>query len=223
MDFQTIDHKWLYKEVVLQLENYIKENHLKIGDQLPTERYLAERLGISRGTVREAFRTLEVNGVIESRPGGGRFLKTDLNQHTFLKDVATELDHAAAKDLLELRELIELKQLELVIDRGTEEDFANIEEALNSSEDDYERDSAFHLALAEASHNNAFYLVNKYIMSLLADVRKNYIKRPNRHQEIRHEHAALLDAIKNRDQISAQELMLQHLHTLDVHYDDHKL
>ena len=65
MDFQKINHTSLYAEVLLQLENYIERYGLKPGDRLPTERVMAEQLGISRGTLREAFRILEANGIVE--------------------------------------------------------------------------------------------------------------------------------------------------------------
>ncbi|KJS88372.1 MAG: hypothetical protein JM58_00965 [Peptococcaceae bacterium BICA1-8] len=214
MAFKKINHKWLYKDVVLQIEAYIKENKLQKDDKLPTERDLAEQLGISRGTIREAFRTLEVNGIIESRPGGGRFLKAYSVPSSIRVNILHELENAEVADLLEMREVIELKIIDLVIARATEEDLENIRNALNKSNEVYETDNAFHLALAEASHNNAFYNVVKFNLATLAQIRKMTLAKPERSELMTQEHNVILEAILNKDAGKAKKVLVEHLNSI---------
>jgi GntR family transcriptional repressor for pyruvate dehydrogenase complex len=121
----------LYKDVLAQLESYIESNDLKVGDSLPTERVMAEQLGISRGTLREAFRILEANGVVRVTPGGGRFLERDLAHSNLIIDMVHELNPIDATDLMELREILELKIVELVIEKATDEELREIELSLS--------------------------------------------------------------------------------------------
>ena len=62
-------------EIVQQLRTLIREEQIKEGDKLPSERVLSERLQVGRSAVREALRSLELLGLIETKHGGGTFLK----------------------------------------------------------------------------------------------------------------------------------------------------
>ena len=61
----------LSEQVLESILDYIQENHLSIGDKLPTEEELTERLNVSRTSVREALKGLSINGVVESIAGKG--------------------------------------------------------------------------------------------------------------------------------------------------------
>src|SRR5688572_14232538 len=65
----------IYEHIVEQIQALIGEGKLKPGDQLPPERLLAETFGVSRTSVREALRALELSGFIEGRQGGGTFVR----------------------------------------------------------------------------------------------------------------------------------------------------
>ncbi|MCD6473102.1 FadR family transcriptional regulator, partial [Candidatus Aerophobetes bacterium] len=75
MIFKEVTSVRLYENVIKQIVNLIKNNELKPGDKLPSERELAEKLSIGRASLREAFRVLESRGLIKSRPGRGRFVR----------------------------------------------------------------------------------------------------------------------------------------------------
>ena len=64
----------IHEEVVTQIHELIREGRLKAGDQLPSERELAETFQVSRASVREALRALETHGLIISRTGMGNFI-----------------------------------------------------------------------------------------------------------------------------------------------------
>lgn len=73
-----------FVELVTQLRHIIDEDRIQPGDKLPSERVLAERLSVSRSAVREALRSLELLGLIETRHGGGTFL-TAFQQHQLVE------------------------------------------------------------------------------------------------------------------------------------------
>ena len=92
----------MYLDIVGELQVLIKEEGIKIGGKLPSERELAERLQVGRSTVREAFRSLELLGLIETRRGEGTFL-ADFQKHQFV-EVLAEFIMQQPNSLLDVHE-----------------------------------------------------------------------------------------------------------------------
>ena len=222
MEFKEITHVRLYESVIEQIMILIKNEELKPGDQLPPERELAEKLSISRGSLREAFRVLESRGLIKSKPGGGRFireLKKDSSIHA--ENIILSLEKSSILELLEAREIFEVKIVKLAAQRATIEDINLIEEVLKKMrkeelKDDKkaESDTEFHLAIASASHNFVFVNIIKLHLDLLKETRGKTWKIPGRREKQFQEHQAILEAIIERDSKKAGEAMLKHLRTV---------
>lgn len=66
--------KRIYEEITLRLQELVEADDLKPGDRLPPERSLAALFGVSRNSMREAIKSLEQAGLLESRPGAGTFI-----------------------------------------------------------------------------------------------------------------------------------------------------
>jgi DNA-binding FadR family transcriptional regulator len=147
-----------------ELRQRIRSNALRVGDVLPTERELAEQTGLSRASVREALRILEVEGLMEirtGRTGGARVRRPgndDFGRHLDLfiwgRDVSFEQLH-------EVRETLEAFAAGCAARRRTESDIAMLNaktEAVEAALDDHPRYLAanleWHLAVARASHND---------------------------------------------------------------------
>src|SRR5437870_13916810 len=98
----------IHEEVVTQIHELIREGRLKAGDQLPSERELAETFQVSRASVRESLRALETHGLIISRTGTGNFL-ADLPVESLRAPLAKLLteEKDALSEIFELRKLIE--------------------------------------------------------------------------------------------------------------------
>ncbi|WP_028783439.1 FadR/GntR family transcriptional regulator [Thalassobacillus devorans] len=99
----------VYEEVLHQIKMYIEQHQLGPGDKLPSERELSELLNVGRSSIREAFRALELLGLIETRRGEGTFMRTYRPYHmvellsTFiLHEARTKEELAAAKMMLEI-------------------------------------------------------------------------------------------------------------------------
>lgn len=220
MEFKEIAPVRLYESVIDQIIELIKNNELKPGDKLPPERELAEKLSISRGSLREAFRVLESRGLIKSKPGGGRYIREIReNGHNNTENIILSLEKSSILELLEAREIFEVKIVELAAQRATLEDIEIIEEALNkmSQEDELknekktESDREFHSAIASSSHNFVFVNIIKLHLDLLRGTREKTQQIPGRREERCREHQAILQAIKEHDPKKAGEVMLKHL------------
>ena len=108
MELKTVQTQKIYKSIVEQIVNLIHDGSLKKGDKLPPERSLAEKLNVSRTSVREALKVMEIMGIIEIRPGEGSMV-SDFNAEPFLSMIwpvilsSKDIDD----DLFEFRKIIE--------------------------------------------------------------------------------------------------------------------
>ena len=220
MEFREITPVRLYESVIEQIMNLIKNNKLKPGDKLPPERELAEKLSISRGSLREAFRVLESRGLIKSKPGGGRYIREiRKNGHSSTENIILSLEKSSILELLEAREMFEVKIAKIAAQKATPEDIELIEEALNKINEEEElkygketeSDTGFHLAIANASHNFVFVNIIKLHLDLLKETRGKTWKITGRREKQYQEHQAILQAIKEHDAKKAGETMLKHL------------
>lgn len=218
MDIKKLKHRRLYEDVIEQMEKIIFEGNLSSGDLLPTERELAQSFGISRGTLREAFRILEREGLIETRPGGGRFVSNNFNREYDKNKIIENIERATIIELLEAREIFEIGIVELAAIKGTEQDIKEIEIALEkwgkidiNSDDPINPDQAFHLSIAKATNNVVLYNLIDLHMDLLQKTRSKTIEIPGRKNEIYNEHYTIFKAIKDHDPIRAKQALLEHL------------
>src|SRR4030066_352405 len=219
MEFKEITPVRLYESVIEQIMDLIKNNELKPGDKLPPEREMAEKLSISRNSLREAFRVLESRGLIKSKPGGGRFIREIReNGHNNTENIILSLEKSSILELLEAREIFEVKIAEIAAQRAALEDIEIIEEALNKMnqkeelKDDKktESDTEFHLAIAGASHNFVFVNIMKLHLDLLKETREKTWQIPGRREKQYQEHRAIFRAIKEHNSKKAVEAMLKH-------------
>ncbi|ASS66029.1 MULTISPECIES: FadR/GntR family transcriptional regulator [unclassified Paenibacillus] len=217
MTIKKIKYHRVYEDVIEQLKTLILEGNLAPGDFLPTERELAQSFGISRGTLREAFRILEREGLIEARPGGGRFLSKSLDVAEDRSRILDNIERATIIELLEARELFETGIVELAAKRATEEDIAEIEAAFEAwgqidlDGDRSKPDQAFHLSIAKATHNVVLVNMIELQMDMLQRTLSKTAVIPGRKSEVYEEHLLILQAIKERDPVKARLALLNHL------------
>lgn len=123
----------LYEEVVKELYKLIDEYQIKPGEKFPPERELVEKWQISRNVLREAFHVLESRGIVVSFQGKGRFLREipknvmGVNKYDLL---SKNLERCSLLEAFELRQLLELKVMELVIHNASDKDIKEMEEKL---------------------------------------------------------------------------------------------
>ncbi|SFJ12447.1 DNA-binding transcriptional regulator, FadR family [Halobacillus dabanensis] len=107
----------VYEGVLHQLKSYIEENQLKPGDKLPSERELSEQLHVGRSSIREAFRAMELLGLIETRRGEGTYMRAyrpyhmvELLSNFLLNETRTKAELLTAKQMIEKEVLLLLKE-----------------------------------------------------------------------------------------------------------------
>jgi len=211
--------------IVEQIEQLIVDGQLAPGERLPSERDLAEKLSVSRPSVREALLKTEARGLIEMTRGGG-FAVRDITAPTIAEPLAHLLNRhpKAANDLLEMRHGLEAMAARLAAQRATDADLRKLKQALDSmakpratrdSTAGADADARFHLAVAEASHNVALVHVTRGIFNLMrASIQERhdlfYGDRENR-RRIHEQHRAIYTAIAARDSQAARAAAHAHL------------
>jgi GntR family transcriptional regulator, transcriptional repressor for pyruvate dehydrogenase complex len=208
----------------------IRGGSLRPGDQLPTERELADRLAVGRSSVREAMQVLATLNVVEARPGAGTFVRRPRFADFVTPETLSLLALSTrALELLEAREMIEPPTARLAAMRGTEEDFAVIEGLLDRHERAMEAGlqvtehaARFHVLVAEASHNRIATTFMESILGVLtARGRRIDGNRIYALQDLT-EHRAILAVLRERDAERAAENMLDHIVRSAATYDTHE-
>ncbi len=226
MEFAPIKTKRLYEEIVEQIKQLITDGSLKPGDKLLSERELAEQFQVSRASVREAIRTLEMLGVIDIRPGEGTFIR-GIDTVDIIRPLAMflALERSSLLDMFEMRRIFEIGTVSLAAERATQEELDQIEamlemmrERLNvlDPEKGEEYDTAFHYAVAEATHNSLLTKLFKTVSEEFAkanSVARRQLYRDNiqNAQKLIDQHSEILEAIRSRSPKRASAAMLAHL------------
>ena len=227
----------LADSVALQLEQRILEGSLKPGDRLPSEREFALTLGVSRPSLREAIQTLALKGLLTTRHGGGTFV-TDRLVAQFLDPWQQMLagNPLLHRDLLEFRQMLESQAAAMAADRATDVDIAALDAAHARLEQAYERDDlaqaietdvAFHQSVAEASHNAMIGHLTLSLMRLIhghVSTNLEYLHaRPQRWNQLRAQHHAIWQAIRNHRPAEAAHAAREHIEFVRVSMDDNAL
>lgn len=217
MSFERVEYRRLYEDVIEQIETMIATGKLCPGDRLPPERELAEQIGISRGTLREAFRILERQGAIETRPGGGRVIRMMPHGSSERDEIVAILQSAATADLLVAREAVETAIVELACSQASEDDLQAIEEILRKQEAEMRaggipHGDLFHGAAADACRNPVLGSIRLELSLHIprksdggAAVAPEWVA--NRHRQ----HVAIYEAIRARDPGRARQALLENL------------
>ena len=210
----------LYEQIVEQIERSIVEGKLKPGDQLPTERELAQQFGVSRTAVREAVKTLTEKGLVESHSGRGTFVQASLaqNARSSLEAFLKHGNHHDRTHLVELREIIEPQVTALAATRIEEQQLAmmrdavaQMERSMRKPEAYIEADLDFHLALAEAAGNPLILSLLDSVVGMLREQRMGIFRVNGGPERGQIHHKRILEAIERRDATAARLAMQEHL------------
>jgi GntR family transcriptional repressor for pyruvate dehydrogenase complex len=209
----------LYEEIVKQLTDLINNGSLKPGDRLPTERELAVELNVSRTAIREALRSLEMMGFIESKVGEGTFIK-EITLNNVIEPFSSILfqDKKLIVELIEVRLLLESEIAKLAARRINEEKTADIEKSLDIMEKEIAAggigitgDNEFHNALARAAENKAMSKILNMCGDLLNTTREAALRSMKDTRIGLEQHREIFLAVKSGDEEKASESMRHHL------------
>jgi GntR family transcriptional repressor for pyruvate dehydrogenase complex len=169
-------------ELAQRLEREIVQGRWRAGQRLPAEREWAAQLGISRPVLREALGQLSERGWVHKRQGSGNFVADQPDARR--ADPWSQLlqrQPLMQADLLEFREMLEIRCAELAAQRADDQDRQRLTERLAAVDAAYQgaqreaqvaADVAFHRALAEATHNPIF----SYLVATLLDLLHQHVR-----------------------------------------------
>ncbi|MBM4434184.1 MAG: FadR family transcriptional regulator [Chloroflexi bacterium] len=215
---QPVRRDRLYQGIVAQIEGLLERGELKPGDQLPAERQLAEQLQVSRSSVREALRSLELLGIVETRAGGGTFVRQAQPD-----DLTKPLTRVIARghtlrDVIDVRGLIEPAIAERAAKNVTAAELAELHEILGAQEakvargESYvEEDTRFHEVIGGAARNELLVTVLGAIWDVLRASREEWLQTEKRARESLEAHRRILAALERRDPASARAAAVEHI------------
>ncbi|MGC8102463.1 FadR/GntR family transcriptional regulator [Metapseudomonas otitidis] len=187
-----------------QIRQRIDDGTWPLGQRLPPEPELAEIIGISRNTVREAVRVLTFSGVLEVRQGDGTYVRACADPLSTMQALA----RSSVEQALEARGMIEIEASRLAALRRTEADLIALREALAASaarssyedlQDYIDHDLVFHQRVVDSAHNPVLSELYRYFSQVIRVGLERTISDPDRAQPCFDLHCELLDAIERQD------------------------
>lgn len=216
----VLQHRKLYEQVVEVIRRQILAGELTSGDQLPNERSLGERFGVSRTVIREAMKTLIHNGLVEVRRGQGTFV-IDSTADALKESLRLMMGLASEEhlgEMVEVREILEPEIAARAAVRRSDDDLvalraavADMDRTLADARAFIEADDRFHVALAVATQNHFVPRLLDSVVDLLQELRGHIFTvsgGPHRGQQ---HHREILAAVEAGDPDAARRAMLAHL------------
>jgi GntR family transcriptional regulator, transcriptional repressor for pyruvate dehydrogenase complex len=222
--FQPLEARGTVRQVVDRIAEPIRLGQLRFGDRLPSERALAQQLGVSRETVRRAVKALVQAGVLDVVSGKGSrsgiHVRSDLIPPGLLHGPAT-MPIGEISGVLEARRLFEPRVAQLAALLATEDDYAELEAVIDAQREVVDQpgrvralDPAFHLALARATHNATVVALMQTLFQRL-EVAKQFAIEPGEADRAIQIHERTLAAIMGRDLDAIEQVMDDHLAILE--------
>ncbi|MFA7183466.1 MAG: FadR/GntR family transcriptional regulator [Victivallales bacterium] len=218
--FKPVENKKVYQQVADQIQNMILDGRLKAGDKLPAERDMAELFQVSRTSVREAVRALEILGLVECRQGDGNFIRKEFDTGFFEPlSIMFKLHNGNALELFKVRKMLEIEAVSLAVERVNDaqrKELKSILEQLTAAGNEEEKvklDAEFHFKIIEISDNyllKCFYnAVSTLMKSFISDARKIFLK-AEKSRKLSTLHRDILEAIISGDKTRAVNSLSKH-------------
>lgn len=228
LDFEPINKRKVYEQVIAQIKELIYSGKLRKGDRLPSERELTEKLQVSRASIREAFSALEMIGLIESKPRGGTYIKSR-SEKSMLEPLSLMfiMDENFEEDFFELRRILEVAGARLAASKRNEDDICelrmHVERMADTAVSDdcsIQADKDFHYSIAKASKNNLIYQLLNAISEILdMNIMEHRTTLFGDEVELTRlivQHREILDAIEAQDSQWAANAMNKHYESVEI-------
>jgi GntR family transcriptional regulator, transcriptional repressor for pyruvate dehydrogenase complex len=207
--------------VARQLVQLLTDGSLAPGSRLPSERVLAEQLGVGRSAVREALAALEILGIVQIRPGSGTYLQggtSDLLPTTLSWGLM--LASNRTRELLEVRSSLERTAAVLAATNATDSELDRLEQYLERQhanladpEAFIEADVRFHVQIARISGNEVLADLLASLRSMLRVWVDRGVRTLTATEAAYEEHAKVFAAMRARDSVAVEAAMRDHMET----------
>lgn len=215
---------------ITQIEVLIRRGELRPGDRMPPERELAELLGVSRPTVREALRALSILGIVRSRHGSGNYLGS-LDEQALQEPLRWLLTLSLpAQDVdavLEFRTVLESGLARLAAERISDEALVRLRDLLaeldaaKSDEEVLRADMMMHGVIAEEASNPMLLWMLNAAVELNVAARSRTVRVPGVKGKVAADQRAIVEALERRDGNEAAEAMWRHLKRISTAYSEY--
>jgi GntR family transcriptional repressor for pyruvate dehydrogenase complex len=219
--FETVKANRISQNIVEQIRGAILSGELKIGEQLPSEKDFSKHFGVSKSSLREAYRALEAYGLLEIRQGmaGGAFIKeVDL---TTVKDSLVNyffFQNPGLREYTQIRTFIEPQIVKICAEKATAEDIEYLENNILTMEQEpggesflSDLDIAFHKKLVDITGNKIISLVVESVQTALINIKRIVHTDEQFLKMVCNAHKKIVIAIRQRDPERASEAMLDHI------------
>ena len=233
MVFDKIETNKKSAYIIEQILQAIQNDEYKGGEKLPSERKIAEEMGVSRPSVREAYSALQIAGIIETRSGDGTYINDSVNYVTLGSQAIRILrEHEDPYAIWEARESIEMGVTELIVENVTSNEvekmkksIKEMQEALNNQdfEEFFASDHDLHLALGKATHNP---YIEDTISSLVNVMKQELWQKMNLQYYLKEEenardsldmHNSIFESLKERSPERLESALEKHFSKLREH------
>ncbi|WP_394522622.1 FadR/GntR family transcriptional regulator [Lacrimispora sp. JR3] len=214
-----------YMKVINYIKKQIHLGELSIGGKLPAERELSEILGISRNSVREAIRTLDNMGILESQHGAGNFLtgkfENSLKESLTMLFLLNQIDY---NQISQLRRALELEALLLAIDNISDEEIDSLSHLISQLEKGTEEnnvilDKKLHYTIALASKNTLIVSILQALSEVLdrfiIDLRREILSQEDSKKGLMEVHNKMIKSLMTKDKKLAYEAINKHFDIID--------
>ncbi|NBG87742.1 FadR/GntR family transcriptional regulator [Isachenkonia alkalipeptolytica] len=230
--FKPIKSKKIYESVIEEVQQMIIEGTLSKGDKLPTERDLAEQLNVSRTSVREAMRALEVLGIVQVKQGGGNFIKEQFDD-ALVEPLSMMfiLNQSHPREIVELRRIIEVESVYRAAERISDEDIKelrviidqlNIHTKSRNEIKSAEYDKEFHYSICRIADNylfsNILNMVSNLMDVLIKDARGTILLKEHNRDVLIEQHEKIFRALAARNPQGAADAMKEHIELIFDEY-----
>jgi GntR family transcriptional repressor for pyruvate dehydrogenase complex len=209
----------LAEDIADRVRELILDGTFPTGQPLPGERQLAERFGVSRGSIRDAFRMLEMIGLLEMRHGQGTFPR-ELSVDRLVTPLASVLTNRRdlEAELMDVRRMFEPAVARVAAVRMTDEDLAELRRIVSvqrrkvkAGQSALVEDTAFHAALARATGNTVVVRIMETLNDLLTESRRRALQQRSRPERSLQGHEAVVAALTRHDAEGAARAMHTHI------------
>lgn len=228
LEIKPIEKLVLIDHIIETIGKLIASGKLKPGDVVPSERTLSNLLKVSRNSIRQALKALDVLGVLDINPGSRTYINTSISNLLINPMKFMILLHdLKIKELFQTRKIIEVELTKLAAVNVNEENLAEMVESLNNArthiknKNKYlEYEMGFHEAIFKASGNRILSALMASINNLLLESRKKTVKFfPDLSLSLK-QHYEIFQSIKENNSEKAGQLMLEHLSAIEQMLDD---
>src|SRR5579863_4653780 len=211
-------------ELVARFKELIGKRVFVPGHKLPPERDLAEALAVSRPTLRQAMRALQIMGVIKARQGSGSYLADSASEIMRVPlEFALALKNVAKTDLFETRRTLEVELASLAAERRTDEDLVAMRRALREMEKTMgdpdawcQTEPQFHSCIVQAARNGVMATIIEMLSQMLMESRKETVRLLDDYSSSYRSHENVYVEIEKQDSKAAAKMMMEHFALIEM-------